>query len=144
MSLEQNNQSPSETEATPALSPVWAGIKGCCPHCGKGRLFSGFIDVAKSCEVCGADFSKADSGDGPVIFIIMLASLVVLGSMLVIDTLYSPPMWLLLVIFMPLMTGLVLGLMRPFKGVLITLQFHHKAEQAGRDAIKDNQSGSNP
>jgi uncharacterized protein (DUF983 family) len=48
------------------------------------------------------------------------------------------------VIFMPLMTGLVLGLMRPFKGVLITLQFHHKAEQAGRDAIKDNQSGSNP
>lgn len=130
------NHTPDQADQNPVISPVWAGIKGRCPHCGKGKLFAGFIDVAKSCDVCGADFSKADSGDGPVIFIIMLASLVVLGSMLVIDTLYSPPMWLLMAIFMPLMTALVLGLMRPFKGVLITLQFHHKAEQAKRTDTK--------
>jgi uncharacterized protein (DUF983 family) len=73
-----------------------------------------------------------DSGDGPVIFIIMLASLIVLGSMLVIDTVYSPPMWLQMVIWMPVMTAIVLGMMRPFKGVLISLQFHHKAGQAQR------------
>ena len=52
-----------------------------------------------------------------------------LGSMLVIDTIYSPPMWLQMVIWMPVMTAIVLGMMRPFKGVLITLQFHHKAGQ---------------
>jgi uncharacterized protein (DUF983 family) len=118
----------------PAPSPIWSGIKGRCPHCGKGHLFAGFIDVASACDVCGEDFSKADSGDGPVIFIIMLASLVVLGSMLVIDTLYSPPMWLQMLVWMPVMTALVLGLMRPFKGVLICLQFHHKAGQGQRQS----------
>jgi uncharacterized protein (DUF983 family) len=104
-------------------------LRGRCPHCGKGHLFAGFVEVAPACDVCGQDFSKADSGDGPVIFIIMLASLIVLGSMLVIDTIYSPPMWLQMVIWMPVMTCIVLGMMRPFKGVLITLQFHHKAGQ---------------
>jgi uncharacterized protein (DUF983 family) len=34
-----------------------------------------------------------------------------------------------MVIWMPVMTAIVLGMMRPFKGVLITLQFHHKAGQ---------------
>ncbi len=124
-----SHQDPVQTTSPTPPSPVWAGLRGRCPHCGKGHLFAGFVEVAPACDVCGQDFSKADSGDGPVIFIIMLASLIVLGSMLVIDTIYSPPMWLQMVIWMPVMTCIVLGMMRPFKGVLITLQFHHKAGQ---------------
>ena len=124
-----SHQDPVQTTSPTPPSPVWAGLRGRCPHCGKGYLFAGFVEVAPACDVCGQDFSKADSGDGPVIFIIMLASLIVLGSMLVIDTIYSPPMWLQMVIWMPVMTCIVLGMMRPFKGVLITLQFHHKAGQ---------------
>jgi len=130
--MSQHEPQNSPQHDTPPPSPVWAGLRGRCPHCGKGHLFAGFVEVAPACDVCGQDFSKADSGDGPVIFIIMLASLIVLGSMLVIDTVYSPPMWLQMVIWMPVMSAIVLGMMRPFKGVLISLQFHHKAGQAQR------------
>src|SRR5438067_2441 len=44
-------------------SPVVAGLRGCCPRCGKGKLFAGFLALAPRCEHCGLDFSFADSAD---------------------------------------------------------------------------------
>jgi uncharacterized protein (DUF983 family) len=44
-----------------------------------------------------------------------------------------PPVWVHLVIWMPLTVVLCLGLMRPFKGVLLALQFHNRASQARND-----------
>ena len=109
--------------------PVLAGLTGRCPHCGAGKLFKSFMAIAPACSACGQDFSHADSGDGPAIFVMLIAGFVVIGSMLVIDTLYEPPIWLLLAIFLPLAIVLNIGLIRPFKGVLVALQFHHKAGQ---------------
>ena len=116
--------------------PVWAGLAGRCPHCGKGKLFKSFMAIAPACSECGQDFSHADSGDGPAIFVMLIAGFIVIGSMLVIDTLYEPPIWLLLAIFLPLAVVLNIGMIRPFKGVLVALQFHHKAGQ-GRQAPSD-------
>jgi uncharacterized protein (DUF983 family) len=42
-------------------------------------------------------------------------------------------MWLHLVIFLPLVLGLSLGLMRPGKGVMIALQMRNRAGQASSD-----------
>ncbi len=36
-----------------------------CPRCGQGRLFNGFLTFAKECDVCGLDYSFADTADGP-------------------------------------------------------------------------------
>jgi uncharacterized protein (DUF983 family) len=128
-------------DPSPKPHPVLAGLIGCCPHCGKGKLFKSFMAIAPSCTVCGQDFSHADSGDGPAIFVMLIAGFIVIGSMLVIDTLYEPPIWLLLAIFLPLAIGLNIGLIRPFKGILVALQFHHKAGQ-GRQAQDGSQEGS--
>lgn len=92
--------------------------------------------IAPACSECGQDFSHADSGDGPAIFVMLIAGFIVIGSMLVIDTLYEPPIWLLMAIFLPLAVVLNIGMIRPFKGVLVALQFHHKAGQ-GRQARSD-------
>ncbi len=116
--------------------PVWAGLRGRCPECGKGKLFKGFMAIAPQCSECGQDFSQADSGDGPAIFVMLIAGFIVIGAMLVIDTLYEPPIWLMLSIFIPLAILLNIGMIRPFKGVLVTLQFHHKAGQ-GRQQDTD-------
>ncbi len=110
--------------------PVWAGLLGRCPDCGKGKLFQGFMALAPNCSECGQDFSHADTGDGPAIFVMLIAGFIVIGSLLVIDTLYEPPIWLLLAIFLPLAVVLNLGMIRPCKGVLVCLQFHHKAGQS--------------
>lgn len=108
---------------------IMAGVKGCCPRCGEGRLFAGFIDLAPRCEVCGLDYSFADSGDGPAVFIMLIAGAIVVGTALIIDANYEPPLWLLGAIFLPLTVFVSLGLLRPLKGWLIASQYRHKAEQ---------------
>ena len=111
------------------VSPVSACLAGRCPHCGQGRLFKGFLDVASACGVCGLDFGFADSGDGPAVFVSFAALVVVTGAALLIDAMFAPPMWLVLLIIVPLALVLCLGLLRPAKALLIGLQFKHKAEQ---------------
>lgn len=55
-----------------APSSLEVGMKGCCPRCGNGKLFKGFLNVAPECEACGLDLAFADSGDGPAVFTIGL------------------------------------------------------------------------
>ena len=46
---------------------------------------------------------------------------------------FNAPPWLLLVVWMPIVAALCIGLLRPFKGVLVALQFHHKAGEQRND-----------
>lgn len=116
-------------------NPVLAGLACRCPNCGEGPLFCGYLKVCQRCEACGFDLSRADSGDGPSVFIILIVGCIVCFAALFIEVAFKPPMWVHLVIWLPLATILCLGLLRPFKGVLIALQFHHKASPAGGDDL---------
>jgi uncharacterized protein (DUF983 family) len=115
------------------LNPFLTGLSCRCPKCGEGHLFAGFLKVADRCEACGQDLAAADSGDGPVVFILLIVGMIVIFSMLIVELTYHPPIWLHLVLWLPLATVLTLGLLRPFKGVLIAMQFHNKASQARSD-----------
>nr|WP_229426478.1 DUF983 domain-containing protein [Microvirga alba] len=110
-------------------SPIVAGLKGCCPRCGKGHMFQGYLTMRKSCEVCGLDFSFADSGDGPAFFVMSIVGFVVVGLALWVEFTFEPPIWLHLVMWFSLTGILCLGLVRPLKGVMVALQYHHKAEE---------------
>ena len=90
--------------------------------------------MAPACQVCGLDLAKADSGDGPAVFIILIVGAVVCFSMLGVELAYHPPIWLHLLLWPPLILLLGAGLMRPFKGVLIALQFHHRSGEGGTRA----------
>ena len=54
---------------------------------------------------------------------------VVTGLALIAEILYAPPYWLHAALWGPLAILLPLVLLRSFKGVLIALQFRHKAEE---------------
>jgi uncharacterized protein (DUF983 family) len=108
-------------------------MRGRCPRCGEGRLFKSFIEVAPRCEACGLDFSFADSGDGPAVFIMMIVGFIVVGLALFVEFTFSPPYWVHAVLWIPLVIGLSLGLLRPLKGFLIAQQYKHRAE-SGRIA----------
>jgi uncharacterized protein (DUF983 family) len=109
--------------------PIAWGLLGRCPRCGKGRLFRGFLALQPRCEVCGLDFSFADSADGPAVFVMFFSGFVVAGSALVVEALYQPPFWLHAVLWVPLILITTLGPLRPMKGLLIALQYHHKAAE---------------
>ena len=115
------------------VNPVLAGLACRCPNCGEGPLFQGFITVADRCEACGFDLKKADSGDGPAVFVILIVGFLVCFGMLFTEIAFHPPIWVHLVLWLPLTAILCLVLLRPFKGVLIALQFHHRAEEGRHD-----------
>jgi len=110
-------------------SAVATGLTGRCPRCGQGRLFKGFLEVAPACDVCGLDLKFADSGDGPAVFVTLFAGFFVLGLALWVELNYEPPMWVHIVIFLPLTLIVCIGMLRPLKGLLVALQYRNKAEQ---------------
>ncbi len=120
-----------KTEHAPASLGVTLlrGIAGRCPACGQGKMFSGYLNLAPRCEFCGLDYHFADSGDGPSVFVILVTGFLVVGAALAVEILYSPPYWLHALLWGPLAILHPLVLLRSFKGVLIALQYRHKAEE---------------
>ncbi len=110
-------------------SPYATGLRGRCPRCGKGHLFQGFLTLRPRCEVCGLDYAFADSADGPAFFIMSIVGVLVVGLALWAEFAYEPPIWLHLVLWSFLAIALSLGLARPTKGVMVALQYFHKAEE---------------
>ena len=113
----------------PPLPPTATGMRGRCPRCGEGRLFTGFLSVPPRCSVCGLDYSFTDSGDGPAVFIIMIVGFIVVGLALYVEFTFGPPFWVHALLWIPLVLALSIGLLRPLKGFLIAQQYTHKAEE---------------
>src|ERR1700692_4822261 len=107
--------------------PIGRGLAGRCPRCGKGKLFNGYLELAPCCSQCGLDYSFADSGDGPAVFVILIAGFIVVGAALVVEMLYEPPYWVHALLWGPLILITTLWPLRAMKGLLIALQYHHKA-----------------
>jgi uncharacterized protein (DUF983 family) len=83
------------THDAPSLaSTIVSGILGRCPACGHGKMFSGYLTLAPRCKMCGLDYSFADSGDGPAVFVILVTGFIVVGAALYVEMVYSPPYWL--------------------------------------------------
>jgi uncharacterized protein (DUF983 family) len=124
-------------EDRPSLRvPILRGLAGRCPQCGNGSLFQGFLALKPRCESCGLDSSFADAADGPAFFVMFFSGFIVAGSALAVETLYSPPFWVHAVLWIPLILITTLLPLRPIKGLLIALQYHHKAAE-GRLARGD-------
>ena len=113
----------------PPQSPYSTGLRGRCPRCGDGRMFDGFLDIRKTCDNCELDYGFADAGDGPAVFVTLLGGFILMGMALFVQMKFSPPVWLLMLIFAPLTLIVCVGLLRPLKGLLVALQFRNKAEQ---------------
>ena len=113
----------------PPLSPLRTGLACRCPRCGKGRLLQGFLALRARCDVCGLDYAFADSGDGPAVFIVLLAGFVVVACALITEVKYEPPLWVHAALWGPLILVTTLLPLRPMKGLMIALQYHHKAAE---------------
>jgi uncharacterized protein (DUF983 family) len=108
---------------------ILRGLACKCPRCGRGRLYAGFLTLAEKCEACGLDYAFMDSGDGPAIFIILIAGAIVVASALIVEVKYQPPFWVHAALWLPLTLAVTLWPLRAAKSLLIALQFHHKAAE---------------
>jgi len=105
------------------VSPFIAGLRSRCPRCGEGHLFSGFLTVADHCDSCGQSYDFADSGDGPAILIMFPVGTIVVLLWIITDMLFGLPVMVHLVLWMAATVILSLLFLRPFKGLLIAMQY---------------------
>jgi uncharacterized protein (DUF983 family) len=119
-----------EVHAAPLLQ---AGLRCRCPRCGKGRLFKAYLVIADRCAVCGLDYSFADAGDGPAVFVILIAGAFIVGGALVVEANFSPPFWLHAILWLPLTVGLCLGLLPPLKATMFALQYRNDAGEGRQE-----------
>ena len=120
------------TRETEAAAPaekrdVWLamkrGFRGRCPRCGEGKLFRAFLKTANNCSACGLDFTPHRADDLPAYLVIVVVGHLVVPTALLIETQFSPPVWLQLSIYLPLTLVLSLVLLQPVKGTVVGLQW---------------------
>lgn len=118
------------------VSPFAAGLHCRCPRCGEGKLFHGYLNLAPRCDRCGLDYSFADSGDGPAVFVILAGGLVAVLTVLAVELVWRPSFWVHAAVGIPTVLLATLIPLRFLKSLLIALQFHHKAAEARLDERK--------
>lgn len=121
----------TDPSTPPATLPqtVLRGLACRCPRCGEGKLYQGFLTLRPSCDRCALDYAFIDAGDGPAVFIILIAGFIVVGCALIVEIKYQPPFWVHAALWGPLVLATTLVPLRAMKSLLIALQFHHKAAE---------------
>ncbi len=117
------------TDISPTPLPIARGLRGRCPRCGEDKLFAGFLSLRPRCERCGLDYAFADAGDGPAVFVILIGGFIVVFAALITEIVYQPPYWVHAALWLPLILIVTLAPLRLIKGLLIALQYHHKAAE---------------
>lgn len=90
-------------------------------------MFDGYIAVRKHCPSCHLDYAMFDAGDGPAVFGILIVGAIVCGLALYVEFHFHPPLWVHMVLWIPLILGLTFGFLRLAKSTLLVLQYKHKA-----------------
>lgn len=115
----------TETASLDAHRPpsLWAGVsrgaRNRCPVCGDGRVFRGWLKVVEECSACHAPLGALRADDAPPYFTIFLAGHLLVPGVLMIEKAYQPPMWLHMVVWLPLFTIACILLLRPVKGAVV-------------------------
>jgi uncharacterized protein (DUF983 family) len=108
----------------PLLTQMGRGLVGRCPACGQSPLFAGYLRVVPVCAHCGAPLGELRSDDAPPYITILIVGHIVVGLLLMMETNFSPPLWLEAAILLPLTLILTLALLRPVKGATVGLMLH--------------------
>lgn len=110
-----------------------AGLRGRCPNCLEGVLFDGYLKFNRNCAACGQSLEIEDAGDGPAVFVIFVASFLIVPLALIFQIKLDPPVWLTLLIWIPIISVVCLAMLRPFRGLMFAMQFMNNAEEGKLD-----------
>ena len=109
--------------ARPVATAMWNGLRGKCPNCGEGRLFSSFVKVVERCEHCGEDMHHHRADDLPAYLVIAIVGHVVIGAFMGVEATITLSIWQHILIWVPLTILASLALLRPIKGAVVGLQW---------------------
>ena len=113
--------------------PVRAAAKGCCPRCGRGRIYAGLLRFNDRCPVCDLDISAFNVGDGPAAFLTLIIGAVVVGLAMWVELSFTPPWWVHALLWPPLIILSTIASLRLTKGLLLALEYRNQAAEGRLD-----------
>ncbi len=100
---------------------VKAGLRGRCPRCEKGTLFSGFLQQVEHCPICGEYLGRYNVGLLLPFVVITIVTHVIIFVMLDMELNRRGSPLLYLGALVPISVAVPLLIIRPVKGALIGL-----------------------
>lgn len=106
--------------ALPSLTTTLRrGLRGRCPVCGEGKLFTGFLTVAPACAHCGTPLAQLRADDLPPYIVIFLVGHLLVPIIFWVEKVWMPPMWLHMAVWLPLFAIISALALRPVKGAVL-------------------------
>jgi uncharacterized protein (DUF983 family) len=110
---------PEMTETSKISTGVRRGLGLRCPQCGEGRLFGRYLKVSERCDACGADNTIYPSDDAPPYLTLFLVGHLIIPIMFWMDKAWSPAMWVMFAIWLPLIAAVALATLPYMKGAVV-------------------------
>lgn len=110
--------------------PVWrAALFGLCPECGEPTLFDGPVQFRERCSGCGLDYGRYNVGDGPAAFLTLIIGALLIVLALTLDFAVNPPLWVHVLLWVPVTAGAVVYGLRLVKGALLASEHQRQAAE---------------
>ena len=119
--------------------PVWrAALFGLCPECGAPTLFEGPVKFRAKCESCGLDYGRYNVGDGPAAFLTLIIGALLIAIALTLDAMVRPPLWVHIILWVPLTAAAVVYGLRVGKAALLASEHQRQAAEGRKVEDKDD------
>ena len=99
----------------------------CCPKCGEKSVFQNFLKIKEKCD-CGLKLSNLDIGDGPSFFAMFFLNIFIILLAIIVEIKFSPPLWIHLILWCPLIIILSILFIRYLKILFIFLNFKYRSK----------------
>jgi len=113
--------------AGPALAAT--ALRGLCPRCAAPSLYKGLASFQPACRACGLDYFSFNVGDGPAAFLIFGIGGLITALAIWLELAAEPPFWVHVLLWLPLTVVAVVGALRVSKGLLLALEYRHRARE---------------
>ncbi len=112
---------------------MWRGARGKCPACGEKHLFRAYLKVSDDCPSCGLNLSGHQADDAPPYFTIFIVGHIIVPVALLVEKLYSPPLYVHALVFSLLAILASLISLPIVKGAVVGLQWALRLHGFGND-----------
>ncbi|MDH3195199.1 MAG: DUF983 domain-containing protein [Hyphomicrobiales bacterium] len=102
---------------------IGRGLRTRCPACALGRLYKSYLKTDEICRNCGEELFHHRADDAPPWFTMLIVGHVLVALVLWTEIALSPPLWLHMLIWLPLTLVLSLLLLPMIKGAVLGLQW---------------------
>lgn len=121
---------PDDSQTAKGQPPIWrAALFATCPECGAPGLFEGATQFRDRCPSCGLDYGGYNVGDGPAAFLTLIVGALLIALALGLDSALHPPLWVHVILWVPLTIAAVVYGLRVAKAALLASEHQRKAAE---------------